>query len=186
MVLRKNKKFVYIVCLVWIFVALVNVKARVISLSYPLQQLKSPPQPEWPIVNGLRQPIWDTGTSLCPLPLFLWTHNKVVSLSGAAHLNRRSATMAMGNGDWDWTPFNDEVIKVHLLSFRHHQKSPRRETICYISSASQSFAFNLWRLFLFFFTCTWSKCIEFLTECHYNAHSKLECTGFQYQKRVAL
>ena len=77
-----------LVCLVWIFVALVNVKARVISLSYPLQQLKSPPQPEWPIVNGLRQPIWDTGTSLCPLPLFLWTHNKVVSLSGATDLNR--------------------------------------------------------------------------------------------------
>ena len=92
--------------LVWILVALVNVKARVIFFSYPLQQLKSPPQPEWPIENGLRQPIWDTVTSLCPLPLFLWTHNKVVSLSGAAHLNRRSgrsATMAMGNGDWDWT-----------------------------------------------------------------------------------
>ena len=131
-------------CLVWIFVALVNVKARVIFLSYPLQQLKSPPQPEWPIVNGLRQPIWDTGTSLCPLPLFLWTHNKVVSLSGAAHLNRRSATMTMGNGDWDWTQFNDEVIKVCLLYFRHHQKSLRRETICYISWGSQSFAFWNW------------------------------------------
>ena len=153
--------------LVRILIALVNVKARVIFLSYPLKQVKSPPQPEWPIVNGLRQPIWDTATSLCPLPLFLWTHNKVVSLSGAVHLNRLSATVAMGNGDWNWTPFNDEVIKVHLLSFRHHQKSPRRETICYISWASQSFAF--WRLSLFCFTCTWSNCIEFLTEYHYNA-----------------